>query len=85
MPRGRPKTILDNDESLKKQIKNHEYYLKFKNKHPDYYKKIKKVENVDDVPKENVVESNNKNELLNKIDNIILNLNALKNYFKKII
>ena len=76
MPRGRPKTILDNDESLQKQIKNHEYYLKFKNKHHDYYKKIKKVENVDDVPKE---ELNNKNELLNKIDNIIQSLNALKN------
>ena len=50
--RGRPKTILDNDESLQKQIKNHEYYLKFKSKHPDYYKKIKKVEQVDEVPKE---------------------------------
>ena len=35
--------------------------MKFKSKHPDYYKKIKKVENVDDVPKENV-ELNNKNE-----------------------
>ena len=82
MPRGRPKTILDNEESLQKQIKNHEYYLKFKNKHPDYYKKIKKVENVDDVPKEND-ELNNKNELLNKIDNIIQSLNALKNLFQK--
>ena len=81
MPRGRPKTILDNDdESLQKQIKNHQYYLKFKSKHPDYYKKIKKVEKVDDVPKENV-ELNNKNELLNKIDNIIQHLNALKNLF----
>ena len=78
MPRGRPKTVLDNEESLQKQIKNHQYYLKFKNKHPDYYKKIKKVENVDDVPKE---ELNNKNELLNKIDNIIQSLNALKNLF----
>ena len=82
MPRGRPKTVLDNEESLQKQIKNHQYYLKFKNKHPDYYKKIKNVENVDDVPKE---ELNNKNELLNKIDNIIQSLNALKIYFKKYI
>ena len=76
MPRGRPKTILDNDESLQKQIKNHEYYLKFKNKHPDYYKKIKKVEQVDEVPKE---ELNNKPEIVQEIDNIIINLNALKN------
>ena len=80
MPRGRPKSVLDNEQSLQKQIKNHEYYLKFKSKHPDYYKKIKKVEKVDDVPKENV-ELNNKNELLNKIDNIIQHLNALKNLF----
>ena len=76
MPRGRPKTILDNDESLQKQIKNHEYYLKFKSKHPDYYKKIKKVEQVDEVPKE---ELNNKPEIVQEIDNIIINLNALKN------
>ena len=76
MPRGRPKTILDNDESLKKQNKNHEYYLKFKSKHPDYYKKIKKVEQVDEVPKE---ELNNKPEIVQEIDNIIINLNALKN------
>ena len=76
MPRGRPKTVLDNDESLQKQIKNHEYYLKFKSKHPDYYKKIKKVEQVDEVPKE---ELNNKPEIVQEIDNIILNLNALKN------
>lgn len=80
MPRGRPKKLLDNEESLQKQIKNHQYYLKFKSNHPDYYKKIKKVENVDDVPKENV-ELNKKNELLNKIDNIIQSLNALKNLF----
>ena len=81
MPRGRPKKVLDNEESLQKQIKNHQYYLKFKSNHPDYYKKIKKVENVDDdVPKENV-ELNKKNELLNKIDNIIQSLNALKNLF----
>ena len=73
MPRGRPKKVLDNEESLQKQIKNHQYYLKFKSKHPDYYKK-EKVENVDDVPKENV-ELNKKNELLNKIDNIIKILN----------
>ena len=83
MPRGRPKKLLDNEESLQKQIKNHQYYLKFKSNHPDYYKKIKKVENVDDVPKENV-ELNKKNELLNKIDNIIQSLNALKKLFKKI-
>ena len=82
MPRGRPKTVLNNEESLQKQIKNHEYYLKFKSKHPGYYKKNEKVEKVDDVPKENV-ELNNKNELLNKIDNIIQNLNALKNLFQK--
>jgi hypothetical protein len=81
MPRGRPKKLLDNEESLQKQIKNHQYYLKFKSNHPDYYKKIKKVENVDDdVPKENV-ELNKKNELLNKIDNIIQSLNALKKLF----
>ena len=80
MPRGRPKKVLDNEESLQKQIKNHQYYLKFKSNHPDYYKKIKKVENVDDVPKENV-ELNKKNELLNKIDNIIQSLNALKKLF----
>ena len=67
MPRGRPKKLLDNEESLQKQIKNHQYYLKFKSNHPDYYKKIKKVENVNDVPKENVE--------LNKIDNIIKILN----------
>ena len=51
-----------------------EYYLKFKSKHPDYYKKIKKVEQVD-VPKE---ELNNKPEIVQEIDNIIINLNALK-------
>ena len=82
--RGRPAKELKDKELIKKQQKNHEYYLKFKNKHPDYYKIIKKVENVDDVPKEND-ELNNKNELLNKIDDIIQNLNALKIYFKKYI
>ena len=80
--RGRPKTELKDEELIKKQQKNHEYYLKFKNKHPGYYKKNEKVEKVDDVPKENV-ELNNKNELLNKIDNIIQSLNALKNLFQK--
>jgi hypothetical protein len=78
--RGRPAKELKDEDLIKKQQKNHEYYLKFKNKHPDYYKKIKKVENVDDVPKENV-ELNKKNELLNKIDNIIQSLNALKKLF----
>ena len=82
--RGRPKAELKDEELIKKQQKNHEYYLKFKNKHPGYYKKEKVEIKVDDVPNEND-ESNNKNEVLNKIDNIILNLNALKNYFKKII
>ena len=43
MPRGRPKTVLNNEESLQKQIKNHEYYLKFKSKHPGYYKKNEKL------------------------------------------
>ena len=58
---------LDETKALKQQ-KRHEYYLKFKSSHPDYYKKNqKKVENVDDVPKENVE--------LNKIDNIIKILN----------
>ena len=83
MPRGRPKSVLDNEQSLQKQIKNHEYYLKFKSKHPGYYKKnekVEKVEKVDDVPKENV-EMNNRNELLNRIDNIVQHLNALKNLF----
>ena len=77
MPRGRPKKLLDNDESLQKQIKNHQYYLKFKSNHPDYYKKIKKVENVDDVPKEN--------ELLNKINNIIQSLNEQLQELKNLI
>ena len=77
--RGRPAKELKDEELIKKQQKNHEYYLKFKSKHPDYYKK-EKVEKVDDVPKENV-ELNKKNELLNKIDNIIQSLNALKNLF----
>ena len=75
--RGRPAKVLKDEELIKKQQKKHEYYIKFKNKHPGYFKK-EKVENVDDVPKE---ELNNKNELLNKIDNIIQNLNALKNLF----
>ena len=65
--RGRkPITHLDETKALKQQ-KRHEYYISFKSNHPDYYKKIKKIENVDDVPKEN--------ELLNKIDNIIQSLN----------
>ena len=78
--RGRKAIIHLNDDLKLKQQKRHEYYLKFKSSHPDYYKKIKKVENVDDVPKENV-ELNKKNELLNKIDNIIKSLNALKKLF----
>ena len=75
--RGRPAKELKDEDLIKKQQKNHEYYLKFKSKHPDYYKK-EKVD--DDVPKENV-ELNKKNELLNKIDNIIQSLNALKKLF----
>ena len=63
--RGRKPINHLNNEALEKQKKRHEYYLKFKTNHPDYYKKIKKVEN--DVPKENVE--------LNKIDNIIKILN----------
>ena len=82
--RGRPAKELKDEELIKKQIKNHEYYLKFKSKHPGYYKKNEKVEKVDDVPKENV-ELNNRNELLNKIDNIVQNLNALKIILKKYI
>ena len=65
--RGRKAIIHLNDDLKLKQQKRHEYYIKFKTNHPNYYKKIKKVENVDDVPKEN--------ELLNKIDNIIKILN----------
>ena len=81
--RGRPAKELKDEDLIKKQQKNHEYYLKFKNKHPGYYKKkekVENVENVDDVPKENV-ELNKKNELLKKIDNIIQSLNALKKLF----
>jgi len=78
--RRRPAKELKDEDLIKKQQKNHEYYLKFKNKHPGYYKKKEKVENTDDVPKENV-ELNKKNELLNKIDNIIQSLNALKKLF----
>ena len=59
--RGRKPINYLNDDLKLKQQKRHEYYIKFKSNHPDYYKKIKKVEN--DVPKENVE--------LNKIDNII--------------
>ena len=65
--RGRKAIIHLNDDLKLKQQKRHEYYIKFKTNHPNYYKKIKKVENVNDVPKEN--------ELLNKIDNIIKILN----------
>ena len=75
--RGRkPINHLDKTKALKQQ-KRHEYYLKFKSSHPNYYKKIKKVENVDDVPKEN--------ELLNKIDNIIQSLNEKLQELKNLI
>ena len=81
MPRGRPPKVLDSEESLRKQQKNHEYYLKFKNKHPGYYKKekVEKDDEVDeDVQKEEKIELNNKTELLDRIDNMIQNLNALQ-------
>ena len=74
--RGRKPIIHLNDiEALEKQKKRHEYYISFKSNHPDYYKKIKKVEKV---------ELNKKNELLNKIDNIIQSLNAQLQDLKKL-
>ena len=81
--RGRKAIIHLNDDLKLKQQKRHEYYIKFKTNHPNYYKKNqKKVEN--DVAKENV-ELNKKNELLNKTDNIIRILNEQLQELKNLI
>ena len=62
-------------EEFEKQLKNHQYYIKFKEKHPNYYKKLKNPNK----HLETVVEDNktNNNEIINSLKSIVSQLNRL--------
>ena len=56
-------------------MKNHQYYIKFKEKHPNYYKKLKNPNK----HLEPVVEDNktNNNEIINSLKSIVSQLNRI--------
>ena len=64
-----------NSEAFEKQLKNHQYYMKFKEKHPNYYKKLKNPNK----HLETVVEDNktNNNEIVKSLKSIVIQLNRL--------
>jgi len=74
--RGRKSTNHEEvSEEFEKQLKNHQYYMKFKEKHPNYYKKLKNpnkhLENVDEDNK------TNNNEIIKSLKSIVIQLNRL--------
>ena len=74
--RGRKsKNHEEGSEEFEKQLKNHQYYMKFKEKHPNYYKKLKNPNK----HLESVVEDNktNKNEIVKSLKSIVIQLNRL--------
>ena len=62
-------------EAFEKQLKNHQYYIKFKTSHPNYYKKLKNPNK----HLETVVEDNktNNNEIVKSLKSIVIQLNRL--------
>ena len=75
--RGRKsKTYEVGSEAFEKQLKNHIYYMKFKDKHPNYYKKLKNP-NV-----ETIIESeNDKNDIINNLKSLIKQLKKIISMF----
>ena len=74
--RGRKATSHEaGSEEFEKQLKNHQYYMKFKEKHPNYYKKLKNPNK----HLESVVEDNktNYNEIVKGLKSIVIQLNRL--------
>ena len=74
--RGRKSTNHEvGSEAFEKQLKNHIYYMKFKEKHPNYYKKLKNPNK----HLETVVEDNktNNNEIVKSLKSIVIQLNRL--------
>ena len=74
--RGRKATNHEvGSEEFEKQLKNHQYYMKFKTVHPNYYKKLKNPNK----HLETVVEDNktNNNEIINSLKSIVSQLNRL--------
>ena len=69
-------------EAFQKQKKNREYYMKFKSKHPGYYKKLKNP-NVETIIEEEVEEDikTNKNDIINSLKSLIKQLNKLISEF----
>ena len=74
--RGRKSTNHEvGSEEFEKQLKNHQYYMKFKEKHPNYYKKLKNPNK----HLESVVEDNKtkNNEIVKSLKSIVIQLNRL--------
>ncbi len=74
--RGRKAVTYEkNSEEFQKQLKNHQYYMKFKEKHPNYYKKLKNPNK----HLETVVEQEkiNNNEIIKSLKSIVSQLNRL--------
>ena len=74
--RGRKSTNHEvGSEAFEKQLKNHQYYIKFKTSHPNYYKKLKSPNK----HLETVVEDNktNNNDIIKSLKSIVIQLNRL--------
>jgi len=71
----------EGSEAFEKQKKNREYYMKFKSKHPGYYKKIKNT-NVETIIEEDI--KTDKNDIITNLKSIIQQLNKLISSFKNI-
>ena len=64
-----------NSEAFEKQLKNHIYYMKFKEKHPNYYKKLKNPnKHLETVVEEEKI---NNIEIVKSLKSIISQLNRL--------
>ena len=74
--RGRKAVTYEiNSEAYEKQLKNHIYYMKFKEKHPNYYKKLKNPnKHLETVVKEEKI---NNNEIIKSLKSIVSQLNRL--------
>ena len=74
--RGRKSTNHEvGSEAFEKQLKNHIYYMKFKEKHPNYYKKLKNPnKHLETVVEEEKI---NNIEIVKSLKSIISQLNRL--------
>ena len=74
--RGRKAVTCEkNSEEFQKQLKNHQYYMKFKEKHPNYYKKLKNPnKHLETVVEEEKI---NNNEIIKSLKSIVSQLNRL--------